>query len=91
MEIYFVFFFPTLKKKKELKIMNEVNKPHPHCSTFASPTACPDPSGSQRSNQRLAKELQPTETVYGSTKSTELTSTDENKIIGRVILLTHPC
>jgi hypothetical protein len=42
-------------------------------------------------NQRFAKELQPTETVHGSTKSTELASTFENKIIGRVILLTHPC
>jgi len=26
--------------------------------TFASPTACPDPSGSQRSKPKLAKELQ---------------------------------
>jgi hypothetical protein len=30
----FILFFspPPQKKKKELKIMNEVNKPHPHCS-----------------------------------------------------------
>jgi hypothetical protein len=42
MEIYFVFFFPPQKKKK---------KPHPHCSTFASPT-------SRRSKPKLAKELQ---------------------------------
>jgi hypothetical protein len=41
MEIYFVFFFPPQKKKK----------PHPHCSTFVSPT-------SQRSKPKLAKELQ---------------------------------
>jgi hypothetical protein len=49
MEIYFVFFFPRKKRRK---------KPHPHCSTFASPTASPDPSGSQRSKPKLAKELQ---------------------------------
>jgi hypothetical protein len=42
MEIYFVFFFPPQKRRK---------KPHPHCSTFASPT-------SQRSKPKLAKELQ---------------------------------
>jgi hypothetical protein len=42
MEIYFVFFFTPQKKRK---------KPHPHCSTFASPT-------SQRSKPKLAKELQ---------------------------------
>jgi len=42
MEIYFVFFFPPKKRRK---------KPHPHYSTFASPT-------SQRSKPKLAKELQ---------------------------------
>jgi len=42
MEIYFVFFSLQQKRRK---------KPHPHCSTFASPT-------SQRSKQKLAKELQ---------------------------------
>jgi hypothetical protein len=45
MEIYFVFSSPRKKRRK---------KPHPHCSTFASPTI-------RRSKPKLAKELQPTE------------------------------
>ena len=40
MEIYFVFFLPTAKKKK--------GNPHPHCSTFANRT-------NQRSKPKACK------------------------------------
>lgn len=49
-EIYFVFL-PPAKKKKEA--------PTHIAAHLQTRTACPDLSGSQRSNQRFAKELPP--------------------------------